>query len=209
MARNFGEIAFSAEVKKMQERLGSRKSYARLEKEQQVDGLTGVEIEYISRMDHFYMASNSESGYPYIQHRGGPKGFIKVLEPKKIGIVDFRGNMQFVSVGNIMTNNKVSMIMVNYPARERLKIFARASIVEFADDPELHARLDLHDYPSHPERMIVFDIDAYDWNCPQHITPRYTLEDIRELFNSQSDHIHDLEAEIQTLKKKLRSEGQI
>ena len=203
MAKNYGEIAFSDAVKKMQEKLGSRVNYARMERDTYVDGLTEDEIEFIAMRDSFYMATIGENGYPYIQHRGGPKGFVKVLDPKRIGFIDFRGNMQFVSVGNMATNNNVAIIMVDYPARARLKIFARATIIELKDDPALYNLLDLKDYKFRPERMMVFDIEAYDWNCPQHITARYTLEDIEEAFASQREHIDELEAEIKKLKDKL------
>lgn len=206
MAKNFAELAFTDAVKKMQERLGSRSSYARVERDTYVDGLTENEIEFISQRDSFYMATIGENGYPYIQHRGGPKGFVKVLDLKRIGFVDFRGNMQYVSVGNIATHNNVSLIMVDYPARTRLKILAKAHIVELTDDPALYDLLDLADYEFRPERMMVLHVEAYDWNCPQHITPRYTLEDIKEIFDSQVEYITEIEAEIKTLKAKIKEE---
>jgi len=202
MAKNYPELAFTSPVKELQEKLGSRTSYARMERDTYVDGLTENEIEFIARQDSFYMASFGENEFPYIQHRGGPKGFLKVLDSKRIGCMDFRGNMQYISVGNIATNNNVSLIMVDYPARARLKIYAKATIVELKDDPELYQLLDLYEYKFRPERMILFDIEAYDWNCPQHITPRYTLEDIEKAFAAQRDQIAKLEEEIKRLKAK-------
>lgn len=206
MAKNFAELAFTDAVKKMQERLGSRSSYARLEKDTYVDGLTENEIDFIAQRDSFYMATIGENGYPYIQHRGGPKGFVKVLDANRIGFIDFRGNMQYVSVGNIATHNNVSLIMVDYPARARIKILAKAHIVELKDDPALYDLLDLDEYKFRPERMMVLDIEAYDWNCPQHITPRYTVEDIKEIFASQLGHITQLEEEIKTLKATIKKQ---
>lgn len=150
------------------------------------------------------MATISENGYPYIQHRGGPKGFIKVLDSNRLGIVDFKGNAQYISVGNIATHNNVAIIMVNYPARARLKLFAKAKIIELKGDPDLYAQLDLKGYKFIPERMMVFNIEAYDWNCPQHITPRYTVEEINEAFAPQQEYISKLEAEIKTLQEKLK-----
>jgi uncharacterized protein len=200
MAKNYGALAFTDTVKALQEKLGSRTSYARMERDTYVDGLTENEIDFIAGRDSFYMASFGENGYPYIQHRGGPKGFVKVLDPKRIGCMDFRGNMQYISVGNIATNNNVSLIMVDYPARARLKIYARASVIELTDDPDLYRLLDLDEYKFRPERMMLFDIEAYDWNCPQYITPRYTLEDIEAAFASQRDEITKLEAEIERLQ---------
>ena len=204
MAKNFASIAFTDTVKAMQEKLGSRSSYARMERDTYVDGLTENEIDFIAQRDSFYMASIGENNFPYIQHRGGPKGFLKVLNAKRIGFIDFRGNMQYISSGNIATNNNVALIMVNYPARARLKILAKAEIVELTDDPVLYDLLELDDYKFKPERMMVFNIEAYDWNCPQHITPRYTVEDIEEAFAGQRDHVEKLEAEIKELKLKLK-----
>jgi predicted pyridoxine 5'-phosphate oxidase superfamily flavin-nucleotide-binding protein len=191
-------------VKAMQEKLGSRSSYARMERDTYVDGLTENEIDFIAQRDSFYMASIGENNFPYIQHRGGPKGFLKVLNAKRIGFIDFRGNMQYISAGNIANNNNVALIMVDYPARARLKILAKAEIVELTDDPVLYDLLELDDYKFKPERMMVFNIEAYDWNCPQHITPRYTVEDIEEAFAGQRDHVEKLEAEIKELKLKLK-----
>ena len=207
MAKNFPEIAFTDAVKKMQERLGSRLSYARMERDTYIDGLTENEIDFIAQRDSFYMATISENGYPYIQHRGGPKGFVKVLDANRIGFMDFRGNMQYISVGNIATNNNVSLIMVDYPTRARLKILAKAHIVELKDDPPLYDLLDLGEYKYRTERMMVLNIEAYDWNCQQHITPRYTVEDMEGIFASQWNLITKLEEEIKTLKAKIREQG--
>jgi len=204
MAKNFAALAFTDTVKAMQEKAGSRSSYARMEKESYVDGLTESEINFIAQRDSFYMASISENNFPYIQHRGGPKGFIKVLDEKRIGFIDFRGNMQYISVGNISTNNNVAIIMVDYPARARLKILARAEVVELKDDPSLYKLLDLEGYKFKPERMMVFHIEAYDWNCPQHITPRYTVDEIEAAFAGQRDRINKLQAELKALKEKSK-----
>lgn len=206
MAKNYPSLAFTAAVKEMQEKLGSRAAYARLEKNTFVDGLTENEIDFISHRDSFYMATISENGFPYVQHRGGPKGFLKVLDPKRLGVIDFRGNTQYISVGNIATHNNVSLIMVDYPARARLKIFAKAKIVELKDDPGLYHLLDLEGYKFRPERMMVFDVEAYDWNCPQHITPRYTVEDMEEIYASQLEYISKLEAEIKRLRGKMKEQ---
>ncbi|CAN5676105.1 pyridoxamine 5'-phosphate oxidase family protein [soil metagenome] len=206
MAKNFAAIAFTDAVKTMQEKAGSRASYARMEKETYVDGLSQNEVDFIAHQDSFYMATIGENGFPYIQHRGGPKGFLKVIDAKRIGFIDFKGNMQYISVGNIATNNSVALIMVDYPSRTRLKILAKAEIVALKDDPGLFAAFDLDAYAFRPERMMVLHIEAYDWNCPQHITPRYTAEDIEVAFASQRDVISKMEAEIKTLKAELKKQ---
>ena len=201
--KSFGAIAFTPEVKAMQEKLGSRAGYARVEKKVYREGLTEDEIDFIAQRDSFYMASFSESDYPYIQHRGGPKGFVKVLDPFRIGFIDFSGNRQYITVGNIATNNKVAIIMVDYPARARLKILATASIVELKDDPGLFDKLNLDGYKFKPERMMILQVQAYDWNCSQHITPRYTAEDIEQAFAAERIRVQQLEAELADLRAKL------
>jgi hypothetical protein len=207
MAKNFASIAFSDEVKALQEKYGSRVSYARMEQAVYQDGLTENEIDFISQRDSFYMATTGKNGFPYIQHRGGPKGFIKVLDAKRIGFADFKGNMQYISVGNIAADNKVALIMVDCPAKARLKIYATAEIVELKDGSELHEILNLGEYKFRPERLMILHIEAYDWNCPQHITPRYTLEEIQEVFAAQKDYTSKLEAEIKLLKQKITEQA--
>ncbi len=204
MAKNFAEIAFTDSVKKIQERLGSRANYARMERQTFVDGLTKNEIDFISQRDSFYMASIGENNFPYIQHRGGPIGFLKVLDSKRLGFIDFRGNMQYITVGNTVINSNVSIILMDYPSRTRLKILATVLIVELKDNPDLYRLLDLGEYKFLPEQMIVLNIEAYDWNCPQHITPRYTVEEIIGVFDSQQMYTQKLENEIKELKLKLK-----
>lgn len=207
MAKNFAAIAYSDAVKEMQEKLGSRSSYARMERDTYIDGLTDNEVDYIAQRDSFYMASIGENGFPYIQHRGGPKGFLKVLDPKRIGFIDFKGNMQYITVGNLATNNNVALIMVDYPARARLKIFARAEIVELKDNPAMYDLLDLSEYKFRPERMMVLNIEAYDWNCPQHIIPRYSVEEIEQAFAPERNRMAKLEDEVKVLKARIKEAG--
>lgn len=204
MANNFAEIAFTDAVKRLQEEHGSRKSYERMEKFSVIDGLTDNEVSFIQDRNSFYLASIGIKEFPYIQHRGGPKGFLKVLDSKRIGFIDFIGNKQYVSVGNMATNNNVSLIMIDYPTSTRLKIFAKAEVIELADNPELYEELNLENYKFRPERMMVFNIEAYDWNCPQHITPRYTTEEIENAFLPQQEYIKSLEKEIKELKEKIK-----
>jgi predicted pyridoxine 5'-phosphate oxidase superfamily flavin-nucleotide-binding protein len=204
MAKNFATLAFTDAVKAMQEKAGSRSGYARMESSSYVDGLSENEIDFIEDQDSFYVASIGENNFPYIQHRGGPKGFIKVLDKNRIGFIDFSGNRQYITLGNMATNNNVALIMVDYPKRARLKILAKSEIVELKDDPSLFNLLDLKNYKFKPERMMVFHIEAYDWNCPQHITPRYTVEEIENAFAGQREHIAKLQTEVNVLKQKLK-----
>ena len=204
MAKNYAELAFTDAVKILQEKNGSRRGYDRMEKFGVVDGLTDNEINFIEDRDSFYMASIGENKFPYIQHRGGPKGFLKVLDSKQLGFIDFTGNKQYISTGNIATNKNVSLIMLDYPSKARLKIFAKAEVVELKDNAELYQSLDLDNYKFRPERMMVFHIEAYDWNCPQHIIPRYTVEEINQAFSPQQEYITKLEEEIKELKEKIK-----
>lgn len=202
---NYSQLAFTDAVKKLQERLGSRHSYERVEKMSYVDGLTDYETDFIANIDSFYMASFGENGYPYIQHRGGPKGFIKVIDNATIGIVDFVGNRQYISTGNISKNPNVSLILLSYPLRARLKIYAEAEIIELDEDIGLYEFLRPDDYKFKPERMMVFNIKAYDWNCSQHITPKYSIEEVEELIEPQKQYIVSLEQQIAVLKEKLKN----
>lgn len=201
---NYAEIAFSDASKRFQERYGSRASYARMEQFKNPDGLTEYEMDFISHQDNFYMATNGKDGFPYIQFRGGPKGFLKVLDDKTLGFVDFGGNKQYISVGNLTTNNKVALFLLDQAAKARLKIYAEAEILEIKGNTELFERLELGDYKYRPERMIVLHVKAYDWNCPQHITERYTLEEISEEFLAQHEYIDRLRAENGRLKAELK-----
>lgn len=207
MAKNFAEIAFTDAVKELQEKNGSRKGYERMEKFNIIDGLSENEKRFIEDRDSFYLASIGVKNFPYIQHRGGPKGFVKVIDKNTIGFIDFSGNKQYISVGNFATNNNVALIMMDYPARARLKIFARAEIVELKDNPKLLDSLDLGEYQYRPERMILFHIEAYDWNCPQHITPRFTVDEIENALKPQLEKITQLENENQLLRQKLQDAG--
>lgn len=200
---NYQELAFSDAIKEIQEKKGSRSNYSRMEKMSYTDGLTESEIGFIESQDSFYMASYGENEFPYIQHRGGPAGFIKVIDKETIGIVDFTGNRQYISSGNIAKNPNVAIIMVSYPQRARLKLYAEAKIIAIESDSELFEKLKPEDYKFRPEQMMVFKIKAYDWNCPQHITPRYTLPEIKEVFELQKNRISDLEQQIKDLEALL------
>jgi uncharacterized protein len=175
MSQAFSDIAFTPAVRAMQTRMGSRKNYAQLdESADRRDRLSQVEADFIGERDSFYQATVSETGWPYVQFRGGPAGFLKVLDEKTIGYADFRGNVQYISVGNVAGNDRVAIILMDYANRRRLKILGRVRIVELDEDPALIARLVLPSYRARVERGVIIRVEGYDWNCPQHITPRFT-----------------------------------
>jgi predicted pyridoxine 5'-phosphate oxidase superfamily flavin-nucleotide-binding protein len=188
MNKNFTKLAFTDSVKKVQEKYGTRKSYARMEEGGDQHELTQREIQYIQSRDSFYMATVGENGWPYVQFRGGPKGFLKIMDNTTLGYADFRGNRQYISVGNINSSNKAALILMDYPSQQRLKIWAESEVIYVEDDSELLKDLEVSEYNAHVERLIIFKIQAYDWNCPQHITPRYTAEEISsEIANLNPD----------------------
>jgi ferredoxin-NADP reductase/predicted pyridoxine 5'-phosphate oxidase superfamily flavin-nucleotide-binding protein len=196
MSRAYSDIAFTPAVRDMQTRLGSRKSYAAFDTtDDRRDALGDMEAEFISARDSFYQATVGENGWPYVQFRGGPAGFLKVLDAKTIAYADFRGNRQYISTGNLLGNDRVSIILVDYANRARLKILGRARLVD--DDLDLLAKLESPDYRARVERAVVITVDAYDWNCPQHITPRFTAEEVEAV-------VAPLREELATFKRNSR-----
>jgi predicted pyridoxine 5'-phosphate oxidase superfamily flavin-nucleotide-binding protein len=182
MARAFAEIAFTDSVKAAQSRYGTRDTNRGFERDgERRDRLSEYEIAFLAERDSFYLATVGENGWPYVQHRGGPKGFVKVLDEKTIGFADFRGNKQYLSVGNVNADDRVSLFVMDYPNRQRLKLWARARIVHDDEDAELLARLAVPGYRARVERGIVMTIEAVDWNCPQHITPRFSEAEVERL----------------------------
>ena len=200
MAKNFAEIAFTESVKAQQQKYGSRRSYARMEAQARGNEISANEAEFIAERDSFYLATVGANGFPYVQFRGGPRGFLKVLDAKTLAYADFRGNMQYISVGNLTGNDKAALILMDYANRQRLKIYARIEVIEAKDNPELIAQLQDASYEAQIERAMVLHVQAFDWNCPQHITPRFTIEEIRELNAPLYEHIAKLEAELAQLK---------
>jgi predicted pyridoxine 5'-phosphate oxidase superfamily flavin-nucleotide-binding protein len=176
MSGNFAKVAFTPAVKALQVEHGSRAAYARMESEADGDAVLGArERAYIANADSFYLASVSETGWPYVQHRGGPRGFLKVISPTRLAYADFRGNRQYVTAGNATSNDRVSLIMVDYARRQRLKLMGHIAFIDAAAaDPALAAAVALPGYPGRVESIATIDVVATDWNCPQHITPRFT-----------------------------------
>jgi len=194
MARAFAEIAFTHKVRAQQERMGSANGYAGfLAKDTpRGDTIGPDEAEFIAARDGFFQATVSENGWPYVQFRGGPVGFLKVLSPTTVAYADFRGNRQYISAGNLLENDRVSIIIVDYPNRRRLKLWGRARLIEKADETDITDPLHDKTYRAHPERAVIIEVEALDWNCPQHIPVRLTAEELRP-------HIDELHVEIQRL----------
>jgi uncharacterized protein len=182
MAHRIAEILFTDAVRSAQERYGSRTQMERLLQHGPAnDVLTDAEREFIEARDGFYLATVSESGWPYVQFRGGPAGFVRVLDDRTLGYADFRGNRQYVSTGNLIQDDRTALIFMDYAHRERLKLLGRARIVDATGEPDLAARLTVPGYRARVERAVLIAVEAYEWNCPQHITPRYTEEEFAAL----------------------------
>jgi hypothetical protein len=193
----FAEIAFTDSVKAAQRRYGNGEGYSGLEGGgDRRDLLTEYEMAFLAERDSFYMASVGENGWPYVQHRGGPKGFIKVLDDKTIGFADFKGNRQYISVGNLNADDRVTLFIMDYPNRRRLKLWARARVVDVSTDGELVAKLAVPGYRARVERGIVLTIEALDWNCPQHITPRFSAEEVRGMITPLFEENRKLKQEL-------------
>ncbi|MEP9375468.1 pyridoxamine 5'-phosphate oxidase family protein [Aquabacter sp. CN5-332] len=203
MTYKFLDMATTPSVKAAQEANGAGAYWAGFRGERMFDRFTEAEAAFIAARDSFYMATVSESGWPYVQHRGGPPGFLRVLDETTLGFADFRGNRQYISVGNIAADDRVSLILMDYAGRRRLKIFAHMEVRDLADDPELAEKLGTPGYKAKVERALILKLEAFDWNCPQHITPRYTDTELEGALAPVRRHIQALEAENAALREKL------
>ncbi len=194
MTNIVSDVAFTPAVKRIQETKGSRKGYARMEeKAGWQDTVTEELAQFIGERDSFYLGTANADGQPYIQHRGGKPGFLKVIDDKTLAFADFRGNRQYISAGNLEDNDKAYLFLMDYPNRRRIKIWGHARVVD--DDADLLARLTDADYDGVPEQAVVFEITAWDVNCPQHITPRFTEAQVAEITAPLKQRIAELEAE--------------
>jgi len=202
MAHRFAEIAFTDAVKAEQARNGSRAQYQRLEERAGPTAeLTAREAAFIAARDSFYLATVGATGWPYVQHRGGPPGFLKVIDPRTLAFADFGGNRQFVSVGNAATNDRVALFLIDYAQQTRLKLLGRMRMYDLGDaPPEVVFEVELPDYPARIERVAVIEVAAFDWNCPQHITPRFTEAEVRAAAQPLHERIAALEAELATAR---------
>ncbi len=203
MATGYLDIAFTPAVEAAQAANGAAGMYDKSRLSRVLTRLGPAEEDYIAQRDSFYLASVGETGWPYVQHRGGPTGFLKVIDDQTLAFADFRGNRQYISLGNTAVNDRVSLFLMDYPNRRRMKIYARLEVRDLATDPALAQQLALPGYRALPERAMLLHIEAYDWNCPQHITPRFTEAEIASAIAPLRERLAALEAENQALKAQL------
>lgn len=203
MTRRFLDITATPAVIDARKALGSFAAYDGPPAGDARDLLTDDEADFIAARDSFYLASRSETGWPYVQHRGGPPGFLKVLDATTLAFADFRGNRQYLSLGNVAADDRIALILMDYPNRRRLKVLGRMAARDLSDDADVAARLALPDYRGRAERAFVIQVEAFDWNCPQHITPRFTLAEIDAATAPLRQRLSALEAENQILRDRL------
>ncbi|WNM58910.1 pyridoxamine 5'-phosphate oxidase family protein [Candidatus Nitrospira allomarina] len=197
------DIAFTPSVKALQERMGSRKPFAQME---EGDGwsstITQELADFVRKQDSLYLATANKDGRPYIQHRGGPKGFLKVLDDRTLAFVDFAGNRQYISLGNLAENHQYFLFLMDYATQTRIKVWGTAEVIE--DDPALLKKLSDYRYKGKPERVIRFHVEAWDTNCRQHIPVKYSQEEVDRLMLPLKGRITALETGIEILSRQLR-----
>jgi predicted pyridoxine 5'-phosphate oxidase superfamily flavin-nucleotide-binding protein len=209
MSRSYGGLAFTSAVKAAQQAAGSRRFGRRSDTpvselgDVPADPLTDDERTYLAARDGFFLATTSETGWPYVQYRGGPPGFLKVLDDHTIAWADYRGNRQYVSVGNLSGDVRVALIVMDFPNQQRLKIFGRARLAE--SDPDLIAAVTDPSYDAIVERAVVVSVAAYDWNCPQHIVPRHSTAEIEPVISPLRHQLDACQAE----NRRLRGGGEV
>ncbi len=199
MSNAFAEIAFTPSVKAAQQRDGSRAGYGGSFEGGAVvfnDRLGDAEADFIAAQRSFYMATVSETGWPYVQHRGGPRGFLKVMDAKTLAFADYAGNRQLVSVGNLAVNDRVALILVDYAHRVRLKLLGRLAVTDLVQQDELAGTLTDPAYRARPQRAMVITVEGFDWNCPQHIPVRIDAEDVQRVLTERDTRIAELEARL-------------
>jgi predicted pyridoxine 5'-phosphate oxidase superfamily flavin-nucleotide-binding protein len=202
MSRRFAELAFTPAVREQQKQHGSRHLYERVEQSSDSgDKLGADERAFVEDRDGFYMASVTETGWPYIQFRGGEKGFLHVLNEQTIGFADLRGNKQYISVGNLQKEDRVALFFMDYRRQSRLKILGRAKVHEGTDEARSWIeKLRVPGEKAPPERAMLIHVEAFDWNCQQHITPRYTETELAELLTPMRKRLEELERENRRLR---------
>ena len=207
MPYGFLDIAVTPSVRAAQAAMGADGLWKDFEGHRAFDRFTAAETAFIAARDSFYMATVSETGWPYVQHRGGPPGFLRQLDERTLAFADRQGNRQYISVGNLAADYRTCLFLMDYGRRARLKIYARAEAVTLDADPELTRLVTMPEERGRPERIIRLRLEAFDWNCQQHITPRFTQAEIGEAIQPLREGLARLEAENAALRSRLAAEA--
>jgi predicted pyridoxine 5'-phosphate oxidase superfamily flavin-nucleotide-binding protein len=202
MSYGFLDLLTTPGVRAAQAAMGTDKVWTNFKGHREFDRVGPDEAAFIEARDSFYMATVGENGWPYVQHRGGQAGFLKVIDEKTLAFPDYRGNLQYISVGNLSTDDRVALILMDYPHRSRMKILARVEVIRLDERPEVTSIVVEPAYKAKVERIVLLHLVTFDWNCPQHITPRFTEAEINEAVKPLRDHIAALEAEVRELRAK-------
>lgn len=208
MAYGFLDIALTPSVREAQAEMGADRLWSDFKGHRAFDRFTENETAFIAERDSFYIASVSETGWPYVQHRGGPPGFLKVLDERTLAFADYRGNRQYISTGNFLANGRACLILMDYPRRARLKIYGQVEKLALDADPALRERVTDGAYGSRAERIFRLRLNAFDWNCAQHITPRFTEREVAVAVQPLHDAIARLERENAELRDRLGLPGE-
>jgi predicted pyridoxine 5'-phosphate oxidase superfamily flavin-nucleotide-binding protein len=203
MPYGFLDIAMTPSVKAAQAKMGADRLWQDFKGHRAFKRFTGDEAAFIGARDSFYMATVSETGWPYVQHRGGPQGFLKMVDEQTLAFADYRGNRQYISTGNLMADERACLFLVDYPNRARLKIYSHVEALGLDEDTELTALVTMPGYKAKLERIFRIRLEAFDWNCPQHITPRFTEAEIAEAVIPLRKRLAELEAENEALRSRL------
>ena len=203
MPNGFLDIAITPSVHAAQAAMGAEELWQNFEGHWAFDRFTAAEAAFIAARDSFYMATVSETGWPYVQHRGGPPGFLKQFDERTLAFADRRGNRQYISVGNLAADDRTCLFLIDYGRRARLKIYARAETVALDAEPELTRLVTTPEVRGRPERIIRLRLEAFDWNCHQHITPRFTEAEIDTSIQPLRERLARLEAENAALRSRL------
>jgi uncharacterized protein len=201
MSYGFLDIAVTPSVRAVQVKMGADHIWQNFKGRRKFDRFTDNEASFIADRDSFYLATASETGWPYVQHRGGPRGFLKLVDDRTLAFADYRGNRQYISTGNVAVNDRVCLLLMDYPRRARLKIYAHVEILALDAEPVLTELVSVPGYDANLERIFRLRLKNFDWNCSQHISPRYTEQQVNEAVRPLRDRLAQLETEIAELGK--------
>jgi uncharacterized protein len=208
MSYGFLDVATTSSVRAVQARMGADRIWQDFKGHREFDRFTENEAAFIADRDSFYWATVSETGWPYVQHRGGPRGFLKLVDDHTLAFADYRGNRQYISTGNLAADDRACLLLMDYRHRARLKIYAHVEILALDDDRDLTALVTVPDYMAKLERIFRLRVKTFDWNCQQHITPRFTEHEIAEAVRSLRDRLVQLESENAELRARLAANGE-
>src|SRR5262249_7506205 len=203
MSYGFLDIAVTPSVRAAQAAMGADRLWVNFKGHREFDRFTENEAAFIAERDSFYMASVSETGGPYVQHRGGPRGFLKLVDDRTLAFADYRGNRQYISLGNTRADARVCLFLMDYPHRARLNVYAHVEVVALGADPALTALVTVPSYKAKLERIFRLRLEVFDWNCAQHITPRFTEPEIAEVVRPLRERLESLESENAALRARL------